>query len=51
MASLIDNIGTPKNPVSFVLPESIRDYFEGVKTGDDNEYETVNNGHLVERPR
>lgn len=28
-----------KNPVSFNLPVSIRDYFEGVKTGDEGEYE------------
>ena len=28
-----------KNPVSFNLPYAIRDYFEGVKTGDEGEYE------------
>ena len=30
---------TKKNPVSFNLPVSIREYFEGVKTGDEGEYE------------
>ena len=28
-----------RNPVSFNLPAPIRDYFEGVKTGDEGEYE------------
>ena len=28
-----------KNPRSFRLPEEIRDYFEGVKTGPEGEYE------------
>jgi hypothetical protein len=32
-----------KNPISFRLPASIRDYFEGVKTNDDGEYEEVTN--------
>jgi len=27
-----------KNPSSFKLPEYIRDYFEGVKTGESGEY-------------
>ena len=30
---------TRRNPVSFNLPGPIRDYFEGVKTGDEGEYE------------
>ena len=28
-----------KNPTAFHLPPAIRDYFEGVKTGDEGEYE------------
>lgn len=30
-----------KNPTAFFLPESIRDYFEGVHTGEDGEYVEV----------
>jgi hypothetical protein len=30
-----------KNPRAFRLPEPIRDYFEGVKTGPEGEYEEV----------
>ena len=28
-----------KNPIAFNLPYDIRDYFEGVKTGEEGEYE------------
>lgn len=28
-----------KNPVAYNLPLEIRDYFEGVKTGEEGEYE------------
>lgn len=28
-----------KNPVAYNLPHEIRDYFEGVKTGEEGEYE------------
>ena len=28
-----------KNPIAFNLPEDVRDYFEGVKTGEEGEYE------------
>ncbi|MCJ1307419.1 hypothetical protein MMC25_001065 [Agyrium rufum] len=31
----------PRNPVAFNLPEQLRDYFEGVKTGGDGEFEEV----------
>ena len=27
-----------KNPTAFALPQKLRDYFEGVKTGEDGEY-------------
>lgn len=30
-----------KNPVSFRLPVEIREYFEGVRTGEEGEYEEV----------
>lgn len=30
-----------RNPSAFQLPHSIRDYFEGVKTGSDGEYEDI----------
>lgn len=30
-----------RNPDSFELPPAIRDYYEGVKTGDGGEYEEV----------
>lgn len=30
-----------KNPRAFRLPERLRDYFEGVKTGPDGEYEEI----------
>lgn len=30
-----------KNPRAFRLPERVRDYFEGVKTGPEGEYEDV----------
>lgn len=30
-----------KNPHAFRLPEAIRDYFEGVKTGAEGEYEEI----------
>lgn len=28
-----------QNPIAFSLPNSIREYFEGVKTGEEGEYE------------
>ena len=28
-----------KNPVAFHLPHPVREFFEGVKTGDEGEYE------------
>ena len=28
-----------KNPTAYVLPLDIRDYFEGVRTGEEGEYE------------
>jgi hypothetical protein len=37
-ASLLDNL-EKKNPMSFNLPKDLREYFEGVKTGDEGEYE------------
>jgi hypothetical protein len=37
-SSLFDNLER-KNPFSFRLPASIRDYFEGVRTADGGEYE------------
>lgn len=30
-----------KNPVAFCLPKDVREYFEGVKTGDEGEYEEI----------
>jgi len=36
-----------KNPSSFKLPEYIRDYFEGVRTGDSGEYVEIQ----IQRPR
>jgi len=30
-----------KNPTAFILPEEVRDYFEGVQTGEDGEYVEV----------
>lgn len=30
-----------KNPVEFELPRDLRDYFEGVKTGEDGKYEEI----------
>jgi len=32
-----------KNVIAFNLPNQIRDYFEGVKTGEEGEYEEVGN--------
>jgi len=32
-----------KNPIAFNLPSGVRDYFEGVKAGDEGEYEEVYN--------
>ena len=32
-----------QNPVAYSLPFFIRDYFEGVTTGEDGEYEEVSN--------
>jgi PHD-finger len=37
-SSVLDNLDK-KNPNSFSLPRDIRDYFEGVKTGEEGEYE------------
>jgi len=34
---LAETIGK-KNPTAFYLPEDIREYFEGVRTGEDGEY-------------
>ena len=28
-----------RNPAAFHLPQAIRDYFDGVRTGDEGEYE------------
>ena len=37
-AALLGNLAK-KNPVAYNLPVEIREYFEGVKTGDEGEYE------------
>ncbi|KAI9849729.1 MAG: hypothetical protein M1838_000090 [Thelocarpon superellum] len=37
-AGLLGNLER-KNPVAYTLPMDIREYFEGVKTGDEGEYE------------
>jgi hypothetical protein len=37
-SSLFQNL-EKKNPVAYNLPVEIREYFEGVKTGDEGEYE------------
>lgn len=35
----LENDITVKNPSAYNLPHPVRDYFEGVKTGDEGEYE------------
>ena len=30
-----------QNPIAYTLPESIRDYFDGVKTGEEGEFEEI----------
>lgn len=37
-SSLIDNLGD-KNPISYYLPHEVRDFFDGVRTGEEGEYE------------
>lgn len=37
---LLNNLDK-RNPSAFRLPGDVRDYFEGVKTGPDGEYEEV----------
>jgi hypothetical protein len=37
-----------QSPVAFALPSEYREYFEGVKTGDDGEFEATNNGRILE---
>ncbi len=37
-ASLLNHL-EKRNPVAYNLPEGIREYFEGVKTGEEGEYE------------
>ncbi len=39
-AELLVNLNA-KNVISFNLPNQIRDYFEGVKIGEEGEYEDV----------
>lgn len=31
-----------KNPVSYALPQHLREYYEGIKTGEDGEFEETN---------
>ena len=35
-----------QNPVAFSLPVSFREYFEGVKTGEEGEYEEVSTAKI-----
>lgn len=35
-----------QNPVAFSLPKSVREYFEGVKTGEEGEYEEISTAKL-----
>lgn len=35
-----------KNVIAFNLPNQIRDYFEGVKTGEEGQYEEIGNGKV-----
>jgi hypothetical protein len=37
-----------QSPIAFALPSEYREYFEGVKTGDDGEFEATNNGRILE---
>lgn len=30
-----------KNPSAFILPHMVRDFFDGVKTGEEGEYEEI----------
>ena len=38
----LDDENDARNPAAFVLPFGIRDYFEGVRSGEEAEYEEVN---------
>jgi hypothetical protein len=40
-----------QNPVAFSLPEDVREYFEGVKTGEEGEYEAMQNGRKIAAPK
>ena len=39
-SGLITNIDK-KNPNAYYLPHEVRDFFEGVRTGDEGEYEEL----------
>ena len=38
-----------KDPTAFNLPRDIRNYFEGVKTGEEGEYEDMHNVKIVSK--